>query len=383
MTPFPWWVRLIATLTGRTPTQVAWRLEQGAPGESDGDGQPRRKFGAVWSLVRDALPAPIAQAPATAILGLTILIVFAAMVLTTGDIAAFSSYTLRHWGATNGVLIGAGEWWRVVTSCFVHHDILHLGFNVYALLFAGRQCEHLFGSSRIFAAFVLMGAASMAVSHVWYTDFQHNPMMTSGGASGAISGLIGLALVGGHRLGTSTGIAIRDAMFRWTIYMVVFGFVVDFVNNAAHLGGFVAGVGLGAVLPLAIHRTRHSRGAAVAAAAVIIGAFGFCIAAQLGHPARYAEYPRFVFGKQLSGDTNFYRNVSLDAVAGRCQYPGVDLDRLHDAISACEELVYIDPARFGPVWSILVELYDAAGRSDDAARARRAVKTLEPLLGHS
>ena len=67
------------------------------------------------------------------------------------------------------------------------------------------------------------------------------------GASGALMGLIGLAAIRGHLLGTSHGRAVRDSMLSWFVYTMLFGLMVH-ADNWAHGAGFVAGIALGAVV---------------------------------------------------------------------------------------------------------------------------------------
>ena len=85
---------------------------------------------------------------------------------TEGNIGAFSNYTTRHFGGMNGVLVHAGESWRLLTANFVHHDILHLGFNLYAYALAGRLVEELFGSARALFSYVVTGVLSLSLIHI-------------------------------------------------------------------------------------------------------------------------------------------------------------------------------------------------------------------------
>jgi membrane associated rhomboid family serine protease len=349
-------------------------LQQGTPGEQEGN-QAERTLGGVWSLLADSLPAGLQGAPATTIVGgLVMLWYLAAVVLTGGDILAFSAYTLRHLGATHGVLIAKGEWWRVVTSNFTHHDLIHLAFNLYALALVGPKAERIFGSSRVFVSYVGMGAIAMSVSHIWYTELSGQPFVTSGGASGAISGLIGLALVGGHRFGTSEGRMLRDEMIRWAIYMALFGFIAGFVNNAAHGGGFVAGLAFGAGLRLSLNRPKRSRWVAAAAAVSVVAMFVLCGMAAAGGSASLPGAPRSILGISLGGDLSaLLQSVQATETRRGCTRPSAHdtLGQHEEAIAACESLVRIDPMLFG-LWSILGERYEAAGRPEEAAAAKRA-----------
>ena len=263
MSEHPWWVKVLALLTGKTETQIAWRLRQRKEEvDSEPVQTPQPKPSEVFRKNRPAdpwwygvVPEFARDAPVTFLSGAICMAWYALAVLGTGgDLAAHSVYTIQHFGATNGVLIHSGEWWRVVTSNFVHHDLMHLGFNLYALALAGRLVEELYGSAKNWIAYVVTGVCAMGFSHVYNTFWEGIPQLTSGGASGALCGMIGMALVGGHRLGTRAGIRVRDAMGRWAIYLVLFGFLVPFINNAAHGAGFVAGCVMGWFVPLGVGR---------------------------------------------------------------------------------------------------------------------------------
>jgi membrane associated rhomboid family serine protease len=365
----------MAKLTGRTETQVAWRLQQGRPGDSEAANRSGagRAAGGFLSLVRDSLPDIAQHFPATFFLGVAIgLWYVVGVLLTGGDIAAMSAYTLRHLGATHGVLIASGEWWRILMSNFVHHDLMHLAFNLYALMLAGRFVELLYGSGRTVSLFVWTGAAGMGASFWYYTYMAGQVAMTSGGASAAVSGLIGAALIGGHRERTTRGIAIRDAMLRWAVFLVLWGVLVPFVNNMAHGGGFVAGLVLGAILPVRDRTGPLGRATAGLSVTACVVALALTLHAMGGRPAAYEGMPRHFFGKLISGDADFDRTLTVKRLAQRCESPPETEGELAETIDACERVVAIDPARFGGGWKILSLRYRQAEREADAERADRA-----------
>lgn len=163
--------------------------------------------------------------------------------LTRGEgLLTLSSYSLRQLGAMNGPDVLLGEYWRAVSSIFVHHDIIHLAFNLLALAIAGPVVERFYGRWTLSAVFVFAGAGSMLVSHLWYL-FAGGPtglLYTSGGASGAISALIGAAWAAAGRLPGEAD--TRKRMLVWSIWMLIIGFgFAGAINNAAHIGGWVLG----------------------------------------------------------------------------------------------------------------------------------------------
>ncbi|MCZ7680994.1 MAG: rhomboid family intramembrane serine protease [Sandaracinaceae bacterium] len=72
--------------------------------------------------------------------------------------------SLVDWGANHRPLTRGGEWWRMVSSMFVHGGLVHLGFNMYALLIAGRLVERLYGHLGYALLYLLAGLAGSAAS---------------------------------------------------------------------------------------------------------------------------------------------------------------------------------------------------------------------------
>jgi rhomboid protease GluP len=155
---------------------------------------------------------------------------------------------------------------------FLHFGVVHLALNVWALWDAGKLVERLFGSWRFAGVYVGAGLAGNLVSLV----VQGNRAV-SGGASGAIFGVLGALLVCLARERRS----IDRHEFRWlfggaaafTAASLALGFAIAGIDNAAHVGGFVSGALLGAMLVRPLDRARPvslaSRGVA---AAILVGA---------------------------------------------------------------------------------------------------------------
>ncbi|MGH9429308.1 MAG: rhomboid family intramembrane serine protease [Terriglobia bacterium] len=153
-----------------------------------------------------------------------------------------SSPSLARWGADMGALVLAGQWWRLVSAIFIHIGIIHLAFNSYALIFIGPLLEELLGKERFLLLYILTGAFGFVVSNGYY-----GPWLTTAGASGAIFGLIGAGIVFSKR-GSQWGSMLGQQLVHWAIYGFGYGLVIG-ANNAAHFGGFVAGVAFAFLLP--------------------------------------------------------------------------------------------------------------------------------------
>ena len=150
--------------------------------------------------------------------------------------------TLVRFGAKYGFLILEGEWWRFVTPVFLHANLLHIGFNSWVLFDLGPAVEGLYGPQKFLVLYVVTGAVSFIFSFLW------RPAVPSVGASGAIFGLIGVMIAYGYRNRRGAGDAVRNMFLRWAGYMLVFGLIIPGIDNAAHIGGLVAGIVFGALV---------------------------------------------------------------------------------------------------------------------------------------
>jgi len=136
-------------------------------------------------------------------------------------------------------LILTGEWWRLVTAVFLHGGLIHIGFNMMALLQLGPPLEELYGSGRYTFLYVLTGAFGFLVS-----AFFGNVSL---GASGAILGLVGAMLAITTKRGGSYMHELRSRLISSVVILFVIGFMGMGIDNYAHGGGLVAGFLLGKI----------------------------------------------------------------------------------------------------------------------------------------
>ncbi len=191
----------------------------------------------------EAMPMLITQA----IFGVNVA-VFIGMLLSSGG-ASFMSPSgaeLLAWGANFGPYTLHGQWWRLLTSCFVHIGIIHIGFNMWCLWSLGGLAERLYGRVTFAAVYLLCGISGSLASVFWH----HMPIL-SAGASGAIFGIAG-AVIASIKLGEFASSVMAQGVMRSLIafvgYNVIFGLVSGFTDNACHIGGLLAGVVLGALI---------------------------------------------------------------------------------------------------------------------------------------
>jgi rhomboid protease GluP len=171
-----------------------------------------------------------------------------------GLFAAFDGPTLVRFGSGLKLLtVGAGEWWRLVrlvTPIFLHGGLIHFAFNSYALIQLAPLVEEEYGTERFVVLYLTAGIAGNIASQVLWPGFRHTV-----GASGAICGLIGILLAYGIRRGGSAGGGIRASMTRSVVYLLVFSLLPG-VDLLCHVGGFLAGFGLGWLIRSGPVRTR-------------------------------------------------------------------------------------------------------------------------------
>lgn len=171
------------------------------------------------------------------------LLVFILMFLDGADLLSPSSEMLLSWGANFRPLTLAGEWWRLITCCFLHIGIIHLLLNLYALLYIGVLLEPLLGSSRFAWAYLIAGVISSAAS-LWWHD-----ITISAGASGSIFGLYGvfLALLTTNLIEKSARQSLLASIAVFVGYNLIYG-MKGGIDNAAHIGGLISGLAFGYAL---------------------------------------------------------------------------------------------------------------------------------------
>jgi len=187
------------------------------------------------------------EAPVTRVFLVINILMFAVSLLATARIAGglnlfggISGPVLFGMGANVPGELFSGEWWRLVTAMFLHGGLIHIGFNMIVLLDIGPNVEQVYGSPRYLFLYVATGmVASAASSLVWHFSV---------GASGALMGLIGLMIAITTRRGGAAMKMLRGRLLMWAGSIIVIGFLGFLaVDNAAHIGGLVAGFLLGRV----------------------------------------------------------------------------------------------------------------------------------------
>ncbi len=137
---------------------------------------------------------------------------------------------------TYGPLIRIGQYYRLLTGAFLHANLFHFFFNMYALYIIGSQLENFMGRVKylIIYLFSCLSASLLSIT------FSGNG--ASIGASGAIFGLMGSLLYFGYHYRVYLGNVIRSQIIPLIMINLLFGFIMNGIDNAAHIGGLIGGL---------------------------------------------------------------------------------------------------------------------------------------------
>jgi len=149
-----------------------------------------------------------------------------------------SSQSLFLLGASGTIpVIGAHRYWTLISASFLHGGILHIAFNMMALYQLGPFVLREFGFHRFINLYIITGICGFAVSVLFGVPFTI-------GASASICGLIGAIIYFGKSRGDHYGEIIYKEAMGWVVGLIVFGLIFSGINNWAHGGGILSGIGL-------------------------------------------------------------------------------------------------------------------------------------------
>jgi membrane associated rhomboid family serine protease/Flp pilus assembly protein TadD len=285
-------------------------------------------------------------------------VMFAAMAGASGIKSMFipSSQVLLHFGASSGAsTIIDGEFWRAVSSAFVHIGFLHLMMNCYIIWDIGPLVVKLYGA-RKFMVIYLLSAVGASL-----TSLMFDPTVVSAGASGAIFGMFGalVAFFWWHNSRFPAGFLKPHAkiIVIFIIYGIAYGAIMQGVDNAAHIGGLLTGFAVAlSLVPLTPGETAYRQ-----QDAVVTAALGVCFLALLA-----ADCKSIARNGYVMGDAAYQKAVEFM----QNQNPSDALPLLDSAVALMPDVasVHRDRAR----------AYDMLGRGDEAASECDEAIRLEP-----
>ena len=150
--------------------------------------------------------------------------------------------TLKKFGALLPDLVKNGEYFRLITSAFLHIGIMHLVFNMYSLFVLGPNIEHLFGKGKYICIYLY----SAIMGSLFCMVFQKATL--SAGASGAIFGLLGALLYFGYNYKGFFGNRILGQVVPVVILNLFLSFITPGISAAAHIGGLIGGISVSYML---------------------------------------------------------------------------------------------------------------------------------------
>jgi membrane associated rhomboid family serine protease len=214
-------------------------------------------------------------------------------------------------GAKVNSLILRGEWWRLISSSFLHRSAVHLLVNAMGILLLGWFVENSYGRRVLGTAFILSAFGGGLLS-LWMTD------SASVGGSGVMFGLLGMT--------------IAFAIFHWTqiprivrLYVVVLpavvgcvsiihGITVPNVDNSAHIGGLVVGLLLGLTMQIMELRFPRIRDGMDYLMLVVVSlAAVYAVGAMVSHLMLRFDLPQERFAtRSIGGELAFLAPVDWD-----------------------------------------------------------------------
>ncbi|ASN07092.1 rhomboid family intramembrane serine protease [Virgibacillus necropolis] len=180
----------------------------------------------------------------------TIVIIHIVLLLLVNILSLPIGNIIYQWGVGNNFYIQQGEYWRLLTSIFLHAGLSHALFNSLALVLFGPALEQMLGKPKFIITYLLAGLAGNLGTYIiepasYFTTYV--------GASGSIYGLFGLYLF----MVLFRKHLIDSQNARIVVTILVIGLIMTFIrpgiNISAHLFGFLGGLALG---PLVLANTQ-------------------------------------------------------------------------------------------------------------------------------
>ena len=155
---------------------------------------------------------------------------------------------LRNFQTWSTPAVAGGEYYRLVTSAFLHYGLLHILFNMYALYILGPPLEEHLGRWRFATLYGLSALGGSVVVYLFSA-----PTAATGGASGAIFGLFGATFVASRKLNLDVG---------WLVGLIAVNLVITFavpnISWQGHVGGLVTGALVAAAFVYAPRANRNA-----------------------------------------------------------------------------------------------------------------------------
>ncbi len=312
--------------------------------------------------------------------------------------------TLMAYGAKFNSLINAGQWWRLVTPMFIHIGVIHLLVNMYGLFMLGPYVEKLYGSAKFVLFWVVAGVGGVAASYFAASHQMQDGLLgrflfrggdgPSAGASGALFGLIGVLFVFGikfrHELPDELKRAFGTGMLPTILLNLFIGYTVPFIDNAAHLGGLIAGAALALVIDY--KRPGETRRATLVWQLIQIAMLALVIASFVMVARHFKDYPQQVNAanapvmlpfSEASKFINYFKALNEGQQAFVSALNNHDANAVDQVITTLDNVVPLDEqtnALRNDLKTLLVRARGFAIASPQQLSTRRAQKQQQELI---
>lgn len=253
------------------------------------------------------------------------------MVVQGADIVKPAADVLLYWGGNATSEVQRGQWWRMVSSTFLHSGILHLTMNMVGLWIIGQTVERIYGYRPYLMIYLGSAIAGSALSLHFAAQ-----KAVSVGASGAVFGVAGALLVAvyQHRntLPKIFGKQNLTGIGFFVFYSLAQGFTNSGIDNGAHIGGLLAGTVMAYILPKRFDLLRYAAVIKVRSVAALAAAVCLSTSLAFSAPSAQLDLPRLFAGaaamdRGVNGfdeATNLMRKLQGQFKAG--QMTEVELD---------------------------------------------------------
>ena len=150
-------------------------------------------------------------------------------------LSLFNDSIIQMFAVNRFFIADLGQYYRLFTGIFLHANLLHLLFNMYALYVIGMQLESFLGKGKYLAVYLLSGLGGSMLSIFFSNSY-------SVGASGAIFGLMGSLLYFGYHYRVYLDSVVKSQIIPLIIINLLIGFTSTGIDNWAHIGGLVGGL---------------------------------------------------------------------------------------------------------------------------------------------
>jgi membrane associated rhomboid family serine protease len=304
---------------------------------------------------------------------------------------------IRYGAKVNALIDGQQEWWRFVTPIFLHGNVAHLLMNMYGLWMIGPYVERLYGSAKFVFFWVATGVAGVVASYLSVQPGLYNSSSIgkfifkahdaiSVGASGALFGLIGVLFVFGikfrRELPEGFKRAFGTGMLPTILLNIAIGFMIPVIDNAAHMGGLVAG----ALLAVVVGYKRPGERAGVAVfwhvlqiAALALVVVSFTLVARHFRDADLSDEQEALLQQQADNSTSnvisYLKSLDAGRLALANAYNNGDVSGIESAIEQLDAAPLLDEKAGGlkaELKSMLVRVRELATSKPDGQKQAKA-----------